>query len=118
MVHVPKGRAPGERLHRRAFGGRDGGGDRPQPALPSGPSLTLRPRDLIIAYTDGMVDTTNFSGERFGKKRLRGAVLAAITEAPDATAAQVVDRIMWEVRRFAGLSPRPDDQTLIAVRVH
>ncbi len=77
----------------------------------------LRPRDLIIAYTDGLVDATNFSGERFGKRRLRAAVLKALGEAPDSTATQVVDRIMWEVRQFAGLSPRPDDQTLLAVRV-
>jgi sigma-B regulation protein RsbU (phosphoserine phosphatase) len=77
----------------------------------------LRPRDLLVAYTDGLVDTTNFSGERFGKKRLRAAVLKFLGEQPEPTAAQVVDRIMWEVRQFAGLSPRPDDQTVIAVRV-
>jgi sigma-B regulation protein RsbU (phosphoserine phosphatase) len=77
----------------------------------------LKPRDLIVAYTDGLIDATNFGGERFGKKRLRAALLATLQENPNATAAQVVDKLMWHVRQFAGLSPRPDDQTLIVVRV-
>jgi sigma-B regulation protein RsbU (phosphoserine phosphatase) len=116
VVHIPKGKPPTEaNLSELSVGGMVVGIDpaqRYQRAL-----FELRPRDVIIAYTDGLMDTTNFSGERFGKKRLRAAVLKALAENPDAAAAQVVDRIMWEVRQFAGLSPRPDDQTVIAVRV-
>jgi sigma-B regulation protein RsbU (phosphoserine phosphatase) len=116
VVHLPKGRAPTEaNISELNVGGMVVGIDptqRYQRAV-----FDLKPRDVIIAYTDGLCDTSNFSGERFGKKRLRAAVLKALTENPDATAAQVVDRVMWEVRQFAGLSPRPDDQTVIAVRV-
>jgi sigma-B regulation protein RsbU (phosphoserine phosphatase) len=116
VVHIPKGRPVTEaNMSELSVGGMVVGIDpsqRYQRAV-----FDLRPRDLIVAYTDGLVDTTNFSGERFGKKRLRAAVLKLLGEAPESTAAQVVDRIMWEVRQFAGLSPRPDDQTVIAVRV-
>jgi sigma-B regulation protein RsbU (phosphoserine phosphatase) len=77
----------------------------------------LRPGDLVIAYTDGLVDATNFATARFGKARVRAAVLNAVNEIPGCTAAQMVERILWEVRQFAGLSPRPDDLTLLAVRV-
>ena len=77
----------------------------------------LHPRDVIIAYTDGVVDATDHAGARFGKKRLHAAILQTFKETPEATAAQVVERILWEIRQFAGLTPRPDDQTLVAVRV-
>jgi sigma-B regulation protein RsbU (phosphoserine phosphatase) len=77
----------------------------------------LRPGDFVVAYTDGLIDATNFASARFGKSRVRTAVLNAVNEIPGCTAAQMVDRIQWEVRQFAGLSPRPDDLTLVAVRV-
>jgi len=77
----------------------------------------LRPGDLIVGYTDGLMDATNFSGERFGKKRIRAALLNLLHEQPAATASVVVERLLWEVRQFAGLSPRPDDKTVLAVRV-
>jgi sigma-B regulation protein RsbU (phosphoserine phosphatase) len=78
----------------------------------------LRPGDFIIAYTDGLVDAVNFAGQRFGKQRVRTAILNAVREIPNCTAIQMVDRILWEVRQFAGLAPRPDDLTLITVRVN
>ncbi|HYE62617.1 MAG TPA: GAF domain-containing SpoIIE family protein phosphatase [Phycisphaerales bacterium] len=78
----------------------------------------LRPGDFVIAYTDGLVDAVNFAGQRFGKARVRQAVLNAVREIKDCTAAQMIDRVLWEVRQFAGLAPRPDDLTLLAVRVN
>ncbi len=77
----------------------------------------LRSRDVMIAYTDGVTDATNFAGEKFGKKRLRASVLRALTEKPTANASEIVERILWEVRQFCGLAPRVDDKTLVVVRV-
>lgn len=77
----------------------------------------LRPRDLIVAYTDGVTDAINFSGERFGKARVREAILACLREDKDAPANAVVERVLWEIRQFAGLTPRNDDKTILAVRV-
>lgn len=77
----------------------------------------LKPRDVLIAYTDGVLDARNFGGERFGKKRLRDAVLATLAAQPEASATRIVDQIVWHIRQFAGLTPRPDDQTILAVRV-
>jgi sigma-B regulation protein RsbU (phosphoserine phosphatase) len=116
VIHMPKGKPPTEaNMDELSVGGMVVGIDpaqRYQRAV-----FDLKHRDLIVAYTDGLVDTTNFEGKRFGKKRLRAAILKALAENPDAAATAIVDHIMWEVRQFAGLSPRPDDQTVIAVRV-
>ena len=70
-----------------------------------------------MAYTDGVSDTLNFEGKKFGKKRLRGVVLDLLGKEPGATAARVVEHIYWELRQFGGLRERPDDQTVVVVRV-
>ena len=72
---------------------------------------------IVIAYTDGLTDAINFSGQRFGKKRLRDAILRALSAQPDLSAARLAEHIFWEIRQFAGLQRRTDDSTLIVVRV-
>jgi sigma-B regulation protein RsbU (phosphoserine phosphatase) len=80
-------------------------------------TFDLHPGDVLVAYTDGVTDTLDFGGKRFGKARLRQAVLAALAEDAAAPAAKVVERVYWELRQFAGLLERPDDQTAVVMRV-
>jgi phosphoserine phosphatase RsbU/P len=78
----------------------------------------IKAGDVLMAYTDGLTDATNFSGERFGKARLRSVLLKALQDKPHASAGEIVERILWEVRQFAGLSTsRSDDKTIVCVRV-
>lgn len=77
----------------------------------------LKPRDVLVAYTDGVVDANNFAGKRFGKARLRDCLLRILTQDPNASAAKIADAVLWEVRQHAGLAPRTDDKTLVIARV-
>jgi len=77
----------------------------------------LQAGDVFVAYTDGVTDTLDFSGKRFGKARLRQAVLKLLSDDRTATAARIADHIFWELRQFAGILERPDDQTVVVVRV-
>jgi serine phosphatase RsbU (regulator of sigma subunit) len=78
----------------------------------------LKPGDVLLAYTDGVTDAADFGGRRFGKQRLREAVVATFAEKPHASAGDLLERVLWEVRQFAGLSTtRMDDRTLVALRV-
>ncbi|MEM9064959.1 MAG: GAF domain-containing SpoIIE family protein phosphatase [Planctomycetota bacterium] len=77
----------------------------------------LVPGDVLLAYSDGLPDARNFEGERFGKDRLRAALLYVLGQDPDASAARVADNLMWHIRRFTGLSPQTDDQTVLVLRV-
>lgn len=77
----------------------------------------LHPGDVLVAYTDGVGDAQNFSNEKFGRKRLRATLIKALTQQPEATAAQILEAIQWELRQFVGLRDRTDDQTLAIVRV-
>jgi len=64
-----------------------------------------------------VTDVLNFEGRKFGKKRLRSAVLELLAREPEAPAARVVEHVYWELRQFGGLRERPDDQTVVVVRV-
>lgn len=85
----------------------------------------LRPGDLLLAHSDGLTDARNFEGERFGFDRLADAVTDAFAahdggsaERPRGpTAEQAVEHVLWSMRRFTGLAPRTDDETVLVVRV-
>ncbi len=80
-------------------------------------TITLKPGDVFIAYTDGITDATNFNIDRFGKVRLRESILEFLNETPDANAKEVLERIFWSMRQFVGLADQADDETLVVVKI-
>lgn len=79
--------------------------------------LDLKPGDTLLAYTDGLSDSMNFDGEKFGKPRVRKALEDALRLEAAPTAERIADHVIWENRRFVGLNRRTDDTTIIVVRV-
>ena len=77
----------------------------------------LEPGDVIIAYSDGVMDAMNFAGEKFGRPRLYAALMSLLASDPRASAKAIADHIVWEMRRFIGLNPETDDTTIVVVRV-
>ncbi len=80
-------------------------------------SFQLRAGDVLLSFTDGLTDAVNFDEQRFGKERVRGCVRSVLESEPDASAARIVDQIMWTLRSFRGLRVPNDDVTVVAVRV-
>jgi len=78
-------------------------------------TLELQPGDVILAHTDGLHEAVNFQDEPFGRQRVEAAVLAAIAQG--AAAEGIARHVLWEMRRFAGLQTRPDDLTLVVIKV-
>lgn len=77
----------------------------------------LQAGDVFLAYTDGVTDLRNFDQKRFGKQRLVKAVLSSVADNPHASAAEIIEHVMWTLRQFAGLAPQADDMTLVVLRV-
>jgi len=75
--------------------------------------VNLRPGDLLVLYTDGLIDAVAASGEKFGRDRLRDAVIAA----SGLSANEVANALLWQMRRFIGLRRNTDDTTLVTVKV-
>jgi sigma-B regulation protein RsbU (phosphoserine phosphatase) len=78
---------------------------------------TLRPGDLVLAYTDGLSEARDFSNRAFGRDRIVAAVLELLQREPDAPAGRVVEHLMWSLRQFCGVRMADDDVTLIVLRV-
>lgn len=73
--------------------------------------IDLKSKDLLLLYTDGLADAMNFQQQTFGRQR----VLEAFAKGGD-TAESVSQNILWEMRRFVGLTKRNDDITMIVAR--
>ena len=67
--------------------------------------------DLLVLWTDGLVDARNPAGEPFGEQRLLDTVCARRTDPPEAIVAAVLD----EASAFGG--EPVDDRTLLVLRI-
>jgi len=76
-------------------------------------TLSTRPGDLIVFFSDGIVDAINDAGEMFGDERLN-AVLKSQTHV---TAASTVDAILKAVTDFQAGTDHFDDETVVVLRV-
>ncbi len=76
-------------------------------------AVELEPNDTLLLYTDGIVEAMNFAGDFFGRERLIGA----FHEYHGLTIEQVLQSILWDVRRFIGLADQSDDMTMVGVRI-
>jgi len=74
--------------------------------------IDLKSGDILLLYTDGLPDAMNFKQETFGRQRLAEAFKKG-----GETAEIVSQNILWELRKFVGMSKRTDDVTMIVARV-
>ena len=76
-------------------------------------SVSLTPGDVLVAYTDGLCDTTNQAGEQWGWPRF----LKTVEDCADRHARDIVEGVMQSAEAFAGGAPPHDDATLFVGRV-
>lgn len=72
----------------------------------------IAPGDLILLFTDGIIEARNAPGEQFGEWRLRALLEQWRGAQPD----EIVDRIMEAVRAWGG-NGHSDDQAFVIARV-
>ena len=76
-------------------------------------SVTLEPGDLIVFYTDGVVEATNPDGEMFGEQR----VTEIAWKLRRGSAADVLKGLREAVESLCSDCPQEDDITLVVVKV-
>lgn len=69
--------------------------------------------DTVLLYTDGLVDSFNDKGKKFGRQRITDALI----ETEGRSASDTINHILWQVRRFTGPRQGVDDTTLVVVKV-
>jgi sigma-B regulation protein RsbU (phosphoserine phosphatase) len=67
--------------------------------------------DLLVLWTDGLVDARNAAGEAFGEQRLLAEVLRQRTESPEV----IVEAVLAEAEAFGSMPV--DDRTLLVLRI-
>ena len=77
-------------------------------------SVNICAGDLLVMFSDGVVEAMNEAGEEFGDERLRFLVETAPA---GVTADQLHNDILAAVRAFAGDTQPHDDLTLVVVRL-
>lgn len=77
--------------------------------------IDLKTGDLLVLYSDGAVDARSFANERYGRERFRESIIAA--HRAGGSAQDVVNQLLWDIRRYTGLHSAFDDTTLVVVLV-
>jgi sigma-B regulation protein RsbU (phosphoserine phosphatase) len=78
-------------------------------------SIDLKPGDVVVFASDGILESANASDEEFGLHRLSG-VLSGIS--PQDSARAIAERILAETDDHSGAGTAPhDDRTLVVLRV-
>lgn len=75
--------------------------------------VRLAKGDLLVFYTDGVVEAMNAEGDMYGFERLTKSLLSL----KDVSAALVRDNLLAEITSHTGNAPQHDDMTIVAVRV-
>jgi hypothetical protein len=70
--------------------------------------------DLLVFYTDGLVEARNVHGQEYGDARLQKALARA---ADSRTAREIRDAVLGDLSNFKGDYEQVDDITLVVVRV-
>jgi sigma-B regulation protein RsbU (phosphoserine phosphatase) len=85
-------------------------------AFPSAPyeeqKVVLEPGDILVAYTDGMVEPENVFGEMFGEERFQELV----QRHAQADSGEIIARAMEAVVQWTGSSELQDDMTMLVAR--
>jgi sigma-B regulation protein RsbU (phosphoserine phosphatase) len=76
----------------------------------------LTPGDVIVFFTDGVIDRVDGDGNRFGDRRLRAMLLAQRLGRFGDGLSALRDAILAEVATFARGAPADDDITLVLVQ--
>ncbi len=74
--------------------------------------LSMRPGDVLVMYTDGVVEAMNEQGRQFGRKNLGNAVQRCHALPAEEIAAGIRD----DLALFAGRTRQHDDQTVLVMK--
>jgi hypothetical protein len=72
----------------------------------------VRPGDVLVLYSDGLIEATGPAGEEYGESRLRELLATADAGSPD----DIRDAILASASAFLDAAPPRDDLTLVVAK--
>ena len=74
--------------------------------------VKLVPGDVVVLYTDGIIEARSMKGEFYGVERLH-----AVLERSGGTARAVLEAVLADLDRFVEDAPQADDQTVVCFAI-
>jgi len=74
--------------------------------------VDLRPGDVLVLYTDGLVEAVDRKGDFFGIQRLNSSIRASV----HLSAKEIMDHILGDLSCFSADLERADDITVIVIK--
>ncbi|MEO8260288.1 MAG: SpoIIE family protein phosphatase [Acidobacteriota bacterium] len=75
-------------------------------------TLSMRPGDVVVAFSDGVSEAMNEAGDEFTDQRLLASIEAHRSKPPQ----QLLEALLADVRSFCGQATPNDDVTMVVVR--
>ena len=75
--------------------------------------VKLEPGDILMLYTDGITEASNHQGTLWGEDNMA----EIIRQSPNASAEQLIQKILKAMKDHTGESPLDDDVTLVITKV-
>ncbi len=75
-------------------------------------SVELQVGDVLLAYSDGVIEARNYGDQEFGFEHLE----AQLRRARDGSADSVLFSVLGAVQDFAGACPQGDDMSIVVLR--
>jgi len=75
--------------------------------------LDLKPGDVVIFYTDGIIEAGNETGEMYGIERMEHSVERID---PERSAEEIIQHILHDVTHFVATAEQYDDMTIVVVK--
>ena len=75
-------------------------------------SAKLERNDLLLVFTDGLVEAVNESGEEYGEERM----LYMLQTVPGESSSETIRHLLQNVEQFVGRARQHDDMTLLTLR--
>ena len=75
--------------------------------------FTLQTNDIIISYTDGVIEAPNNCGTQYSKDRL----LEVIIQNKHLSGKEIAEAVKSDIIKFTGIDTQHDDQTLLVIKV-
>ncbi|OQY06329.1 MAG: hypothetical protein B6I25_04125 [Planctomycetales bacterium 4572_13] len=74
-------------------------------------TIEFKQDDLLLMYTDGLIDAMDFDGRTWGKEEM----LKALKKCPRNDAEGLVHNLLRYRRRFSGLASQTDDTSIVVI---
>ena len=70
-------------------------------------------RDIIVTYTDGLVEALNEDGRQYSEEKLIEVVKSKAT----ASGKDIATAVKNDVKKFIGTADQHDDQSLLVIKI-